>query len=92
MNPAVNLPTRLAGKAQAFIPLRFRINLAGQAGFGGVHREGRSKAEGWEGRIEFGDKFERGKILEMDKTESEYLRFSKEFDTKIIEKIEERID
>ena len=46
MNPAVNLPTRLAGKAQAFMQLRFRINLAGQAGFGGVHREGRSKAEG----------------------------------------------
>ena len=28
----------------------------------------------------------------MDKTESEYLRFDKEFDTSLLVKIEERID
>ena len=38
------------------------------------------------------DKFERGKILEMDKTESEYLRFDKEFEISSLVKIEERID
>ena len=53
---------------------------------------GKGEGKGGKGFVWFGDKFERDKILEMDKTESENVWFDKEFDTSLLVKIEERID